>query len=142
MREGTPARKGLIRAVLVLGACALAAGCSKKVSSAPMAVQMREIDKTWALFLATLEEKGPFQAQPYVTQIQGMFRSDVIVNSDLYQNPDFKKKNDDMLDALEKLDFDLGQRVAWQITRSDAQNACRYCHNQFWDKAKKRREGR
>jgi cytochrome c556 len=143
MRRRRPVTSAaLAGAALGLAACVLAAACDKKASSSPMAVQMRDIDKTWALLLTTLEEKGPFQAQPYVTQLAGMFRSDAITGSELYRNPDFKKKNDDMIDALEKLDSAMGQRIVAEIgpSRSDAQGMCKYCHNQFWDKARERRQ--
>ncbi len=129
--------------LLVVGVLALAS-CKEKQSMAPMAVHMREIDKTWALFLTAFDQKGPYHAQPYVTQLAGMFRSDVISGSSYYENPDFKKLNDDMIGALDRFDSELGQRAMFDAasSRQDVQNLCKYCHNQFWEKAKKRREGR
>ncbi len=141
MRSLQPVHRAVL--LLFVGMLALA-GCKEKPSMAPMAVHMREIDKTWALFLDAFEQKGPYHAQPYVTQLAGMFRSDVISGSSYYENPDFKKLNDDMIGALDRFDSELGQRAMFDAvsSRQDVQNLCKYCHNQFWEKAKKRRERR
>ncbi len=120
-------------------------GCSKPEPASPMAAQMREIDKTWIKFGEVLGEKGAYHSQPLVTQVAGMFASDTITGSELYQSiPGFKKANDDIIEALKKLDSELGQGAMFDVagSRSDVESLCKNCHGQFWDKTKARRAGR
>ncbi len=132
-------RPAVLLAATALGAAALVA-CSEKPSMEPIAVHMREIGRVWALFLETYQEKGGYHAQPYVTQLTGMFRAEVMTNSEKYPSEDFKKKNADMIEALERLDSDLGQRMPAEMARSDVQQQCKWCHTQYWEKSKKLRE--
>jgi len=132
-----PARRGvLIPTVLALSL----ASCSEKPSMEPIAVQMREISRVWALFLETYQEKGGYHAQPYVTQLTGMFQSEVMTNSTKYPSDDFKKKNADIIQSLERLDSDLKQRIPAEMARSEVQAQCKWCHTQYWEKSKKLRE--
>lgn len=144
MRMAHSSRSSRVAVLLGAALALLSASCKQQASMAPMAVHMREIDKTWALFSKTIDEKGPYHAQPYVAQLAGMFRSDVIASSDYYRNPEFKRHNDDMVKALDRFDTELSERALFDVmsSRQDIQNLCKNCHNQFWEKAKKRRESR
>lgn len=141
-----PSRTRATRPAALLVATTLAAaalaGCSEKPSMEPIAVHMREIGRVWALFLETYQEKGGYHAQPYVTQLTGMFQAEVMTNSEKYPSEDFKKKNADMIQSLERLDSDLGQRMPAEMARSDVQQQCKWCHTQYWEKSKKLRERR
>ena len=89
-------RRSLSRATSLAAALFLA-GCAEKPSMEPIAVHMREIGRVWALFIETYQEKGGYHAQPYVTQLTGMFQAEVMTNSEKYPSDDFKKKNADMM---------------------------------------------